>query len=624
MSNQSALTPELAMSLASTWYSEEGPFKGQYTMVPIKAFKNADLAYSIRFKIQPDLGGSYFRQFEFAKNHAGNPYVTGWNSRPELPFDAIPTESDEEALDAADDAADADDDDGDDDLGTLEDEADMDIDALRAMYGGPAAQATTTAVGDGEVEAEAPPPGPPDPCHPADQPLTEAIVKQLAAHWYSSYGPFRHLYTMDPLRAYRNTEAEWSVRFKVIKDTGTIYFRRFVFNSSEETNCWQVKEWSENPELPPGLDYVPDELGLAEQLNQLSDDNDDNTEASDGEDNLDLLQQDADMSVDDLRRMYGYSEANADVMAVISPQEHRTRKRRKSEEESDPVGSLSAGETSAKRPKEAGSLDNDDKDDNADNDDSDDDFDTGVEGTLHLQHYFQEAMHEVDLDTVVGLTHKEIPIGDNHQAIVPALDPDNSVDQRFLSSQLQWTPPQGSAGNSSFEQELDLYLAPALAAREQRDARLETALQHLFKHGFDIEQATKTLNVALIEALPAKFTAEEIDAFQQGLVRYGKQFSRIQETFLPFRSPRELVKLYYDWKHSPAYLAWVKQGHGFQDKSRRKHVFAPGNDITTAPYDFVGEPMVLAPAAPPARYAFLTSPRRHNPVVTEHASVPET
>jgi hypothetical protein len=81
---------------------------------------------------------------------------------------------------------------------------------------------------------------------------------------------------MDPLRAYRNTNVEWSVRFKVrgadlryhvrydacvmfnypcmyqvIKDTGTIYFRRFVF-AAEDGACWYVKEWSENPELPPG------------------------------------------------------------------------------------------------------------------------------------------------------------------------------------------------------------------------------------------------------------------------------------------------------------------------------------------------------------------------------------
>jgi hypothetical protein len=41
------------------------------------------------------------------------------------------------------------------------------------------------------------------------------------------------------------------------------------------------------------LDYVPDELGLAEQLNQLSDndDNDDNDEETSDGDNLELLQQ---------------------------------------------------------------------------------------------------------------------------------------------------------------------------------------------------------------------------------------------------------------------------------------------------------------------------------------------
>jgi hypothetical protein len=36
-----------------------------------------------------------------------------------------------------------------------------------------------------------------------------------------------------------------------------------------------------------------------------------------------------------------------------------------------------------------------------------------------------------------------------------------------------------------------------------------------------------------IETLPARFTSEEVVAFQQGLTRYGKQFRLIHETVSP-------------------------------------------------------------------------------------------
>eukprot|EP00730_Choanoeca_flexa_P019362 TRINITY_DN9449_c0_g2_i1.p1 TRINITY_DN9449_c0_g2~~TRINITY_DN9449_c0_g2_i1.p1 ORF type:complete len:657 (+),score=162.39 TRINITY_DN9449_c0_g2_i1:68-2038(+) len=655
MTNRSILTDRDAMSIAVEWYKTDGPFKGMYEMVPIKAFRNSATSYSIRFKIKPDLGETYFRKFIYARTDSNTFKVAEWNTRPEIPDDVEPTESDQEALDAMDDMVD---DDEDDELEALQDDADMDIEALRAMYAAPppdvqgtafaqvpTAIAALAADSDGTnasaVTADPPPPGPPDPKHPANQPLTEAVAKQLAAFWYSAYGPYRHLYTMDPVHAYSNSATEWSIKFKVIKDTDTVYFRRFTFEPDAESGCWTVKAWGENPELPPGIDYDPDDMGLEDHLLQYSDDSDKPSHATETEEteDLNLLAAEAHLSMEDLRRMYGYSEPITQVQTVMtSPEEHRTRKRRKSaafDGQSDADKSVSTGEEDAKRAKpstEPTSVDNKESQqqsqhDNDDNDDNDDDeFDPDMAGTEHLQQYFEQAMQATnELDSVVGITRKEIPVGEAYQAVIPALDRDNCVDERFLNSELQWVPPQGDAGNSSFEQQLDTYLAPALQADRHRDLRVEVALRHLFKHGFDTEEAAKNLNMEIIQALPRDFSPDEMVRFQQGLSRYGKKFPLIQKYLLPLRSCRELVDLYYRWKRTPAYLEWVSHGHGYGDRLRTKHVFAPGWDISVAPYDFNQAPLTLATQHEAARDHFLTSPRRVAPTGNEQPpDIPET
>ena len=44
--------------------------------------------------------------------------------------------------------------------------------------------------------------------------------------WYDTYGPYRGQYAMQPKAAYKNTSFTWSVRFRVVPDTGFIYFRK--------------------------------------------------------------------------------------------------------------------------------------------------------------------------------------------------------------------------------------------------------------------------------------------------------------------------------------------------------------------------------------------------------------
>lgn len=64
-----ALTPQEAVSLAKTWYDEQGPFVGTFVMAtPVSAahfnyIGPRDCECSIRYSVRPDTGESYFVRF---------------------------------------------------------------------------------------------------------------------------------------------------------------------------------------------------------------------------------------------------------------------------------------------------------------------------------------------------------------------------------------------------------------------------------------------------------------------------------------------------------------------------------------------------------------------------------
>lgn len=93
-------------------------------------------------------------------------------------------------------------------------------------------------------------------------------AQQLAKVWYEQHGPYRGSYELQPLAAFRNTDTEWSVRFRVQPDTGFLYFRRFSFARSESSD-WEVTDWSADPQNPDEEDFNPDEYDDEDDMETL-------------------------------------------------------------------------------------------------------------------------------------------------------------------------------------------------------------------------------------------------------------------------------------------------------------------------------------------------------------------
>lgn len=90
----------------------------------------------------------------------------------------------------------------------------------------------------------------PPPAIPSMTPLVADTAMRLAASWYNTAGPYRHLYQMAPMEAACAAPTEWSVRFRVAPDTGFVYFRHFTYAANDETGVWEVVAWREDPARP--------------------------------------------------------------------------------------------------------------------------------------------------------------------------------------------------------------------------------------------------------------------------------------------------------------------------------------------------------------------------------------
>lgn len=98
--------------------------------------------------------------------------------------------------------------------------------------------------------------------------LTEDEVQRLAKDWYENYGPYRGTYEYRPMAAFRTSETEWSVSFRVQPDTGYLYFRQFTFTKSSEGE-WEVVGWAEDPEHPDVDAFNPDDYDEEDDLETL-------------------------------------------------------------------------------------------------------------------------------------------------------------------------------------------------------------------------------------------------------------------------------------------------------------------------------------------------------------------
>lgn len=91
----------------------------------------------------------------------------------------------------------------------------------------------------------------------------------------------------------------------------------------------------------------------------------------------------------------------------------------------------------------------------------------------------------------------------------------------------------------------------------------EDALFNLLKNNYNTEKAidqlkTNTELQSKVNQTPKPFTAAEYSAFEEGLKKFEKNFSKIQKKKLPKRSVNDLVHFYYHWKHTAKYNEFIE------------------------------------------------------------------
>ena len=77
------------MRLAEYWYGGLGPYRHLYRMRAKKAYKNSETQWSIKFTVEPNPGGLYFRRFHYQKlvlsdSEQGYECIE-WSEDPETP-----------------------------------------------------------------------------------------------------------------------------------------------------------------------------------------------------------------------------------------------------------------------------------------------------------------------------------------------------------------------------------------------------------------------------------------------------------------------------------------------------------------------------------------------------------
>ncbi|CAI5440826.1 unnamed protein product [Caenorhabditis angaria] len=109
--------------------------------------------------------------------------------------------------------------------------------------------------------------------------------------------------------------------------------------------------------------------------------------------------------------------------------------------------------------------------------------------------------------------------------------------------------------------ELRIAYEQNLGGRGSKDD--EDALCVLLRHDFDVEEAKNAfpfprVNYAYRTVRPdaLSFDEKESKMFEEAIEKYGKDFSLIRRLILPYRTVGELVEYYYQWKLTPFYRTW--------------------------------------------------------------------
>uniref|UniRef100_A0A7N8YMR1 Metastasis associated 1 n=1 Tax=Mastacembelus armatus TaxID=205130 RepID=A0A7N8YMR1_9TELE len=190
----------------------------------------------------------------------------------------------------------------------------------------------------------------------------------------------------------------------------------------------------------------------------------------------------------------------------------------------------------------------------------------------------------------------EIRVGNKYQAdITDLLKEDDGRELEKLEEKV-WDP------NSSLtEKQIDQFLVvarsvgtfaraldcsssvrqPSLhmsAAAASRDITLFHAMDTLHATGYDMTRAIAALvpqgGPVLCRDEMEEWSASEANLFEEALEKYGKDFTDIQQDFLPWKSLTSIIEYYYMWKTTDRYVQ-QKRLKAAEAESKLKQVYIP-------------------------------------------------
>ncbi|MBN3296115.1 MTA1 protein, partial [Amia calva] len=116
------------------------------------------------------------------------------------------------------------------------------------------------------------------------------------------------------------------------------------------------------------------------------------------------------------------------------------------------------------------------------------------------------------------------------------------------------------------------------AAAASRDITLFHAMDTLHKNGYEISKAISALvpqgGPVLCRDEMEEWSASEANLFEEALEKYGKDFTDIQQDFLPWKSLTSIIEYYYMWKTTDRYVQ-QKRLKAAEAESKLKQVYIP-------------------------------------------------
>uniref|UniRef100_A0A3P8Z1C3 Metastasis associated 1 n=1 Tax=Esox lucius TaxID=8010 RepID=A0A3P8Z1C3_ESOLU len=116
------------------------------------------------------------------------------------------------------------------------------------------------------------------------------------------------------------------------------------------------------------------------------------------------------------------------------------------------------------------------------------------------------------------------------------------------------------------------------AAAASRDITLFHAMDTLDKTGYDMTRAIAALvpqgGPVLCRDEMEEWSASEANLFEEALEKYGKDFTDIQQDFLPWKTLTSIIEYYYMWKTTDRYVQ-QKRLKAAEAESKLKQVYIP-------------------------------------------------